>query len=45
MVKNIKAEIIQPVVFKGLPDEDDIEKIEELAYAIAEKHRELFEEE
>lgn len=42
LLTNFKAEMIEPISLKGLPDEDDIENIENLAYAIAEKHKDYF---
>ncbi|MFP4459888.1 MAG: FprA family A-type flavoprotein [Candidatus Zixiibacteriota bacterium] len=42
LTKNMKAELIDPISIKGMPDEDDIEHIEELAFAIYEKHKKLF---
>ncbi|MEA4882588.1 MAG: FprA family A-type flavoprotein [Clostridia bacterium] len=39
-IANLKAEIIQPVVCKGMPREADFQAIEGLADAIAAKHRE-----
>ena len=41
LLKNIKAEIIEPVVIKGKPKQQDIELLEKLADKIAEKHKEL----
>ena len=36
----LKAEIIEPVVVKGLPTDEDLRKIDALADAIAAKHAE-----
>ena len=41
MLGNLKAEIIEPVVIKGKPKQQDIELLEELADKIAAKHKEL----
>jgi flavorubredoxin len=40
VVSGLKTEIIEPVVVKGLPTEDDLLKIDALADAIAAKHAE-----
>ncbi len=37
----LKVELLEPLLIKGLPKEEDYEKIEELAKKIAEKHKEL----
>lgn len=39
MIKNLKAEVVPPVVVKGKPREVDLLAIDELAKAIAEKHK------
>jgi flavorubredoxin len=36
----LKAEVIEPVVVKGLPTDDDLQKIDALAGAIATRHAE-----
>ncbi len=41
MLGNLKAEIIEPVVIKGKPKQQDIELLEKLADKIAAKHKEL----
>ena len=41
MLGNLRAEIIEPVVIKGKPKQQDIELLEELADKIAAKHKEL----
>ncbi|HAF96049.1 MAG: MBL fold hydrolase [Elusimicrobia bacterium GWC2_51_8] len=41
MLTNIKAEIIPPVLVKGLPKEEDLKKIDELASIIALRHKGL----
>jgi flavorubredoxin len=40
LIPNLKAEIIEGVICKGLPRESDFEKIEQLARTIEAKHRE-----
>ena len=42
MIPNIKAEVLKPVMVKGLPVEADLVLIDELAALIAEKHKGLF---
>ncbi|MBI4676309.1 MAG: FprA family A-type flavoprotein [Elusimicrobia bacterium] len=39
LMKNLKVEMLPPVLVKGLPRADDIRKIEELAEAVASRHR------
>lgn len=41
LIPNLKVEIIDPVLIKGLPTETDFKAIENLADAIALKHKEL----
>ena len=41
MIGNIKAELLPPVMVKGLPQEGDLKKIDELAAAIAVRHKGL----
>jgi len=41
MIPNLKVEVIDPVLAKGLPKEDDFKKLEKLAQTIANKHKEL----
>lgn len=41
MVSAVKAEIFEPVLAKGLPGEQDYQKLDELTKKIAEKHKEL----
>ncbi len=41
MITNLKVEIIDPVLCKGVPSEDDFKALDELAAAIAEKHKKL----
>ncbi len=40
MIPNLKVEIIDPVLCKGVPSEDDFKALDTLAVAIAEKHKE-----
>ncbi len=42
IMTNIKAEIIDPVIVKGYPKEDDFKKIDKLADEIIRKHNGLF---
>jgi len=39
MIPNLKVEVIDPVLCKGFPKEEDFEALERLATAIAEKHK------
>jgi len=41
LLGNLKAEVIEPVVSKGLPKDEDFSALDELAEKIAEKHREI----
>jgi flavorubredoxin len=41
LVPNTKAELLEPILTKGLPRDDDFKKIDELAEKIANKHKEL----
>ncbi len=41
MIKNLKVEIISPLIIKGFPKEEDYMKIDEIADDIAKKHSEL----
>jgi len=41
MIPNLKVEVLDPVLAKGLPNSDDLRRIEDLADAIAAKHRDL----
>ncbi|MBN1156598.1 FprA family A-type flavoprotein [Candidatus Woesearchaeota archaeon] len=41
MIPGLKAEVIPPVIAKGLPKEKDFEALEEMAATIAEKHKGL----
>jgi len=40
MLTNIKAEILQPVLVKGLPKEEDFKSLNRLADEILKKHKE-----
>ncbi|MEA1970614.1 MAG: FprA family A-type flavoprotein [Thermodesulfobacteriota bacterium] len=40
MIPNLKVEVINPVLCKGVPSESDFKALDELAAAIAEKHKE-----
>jgi len=41
MVPNLKVELLEPVIIKGLPREADFKALDNLAGIIAEKHKEL----
>jgi flavorubredoxin len=41
MVPNLKAEVLPPVMCKGLPKKADLEALDRLADAFAEKHKGL----
>jgi len=40
MIPNLKVEVIEPVLVKGLPSEADFQALENLAETIATKHKE-----
>ncbi|MBN1277355.1 MAG: FprA family A-type flavoprotein, partial [Deltaproteobacteria bacterium] len=40
MIPNLKVEVIEPVLCKGLPNEADYKALDQLARTIADKHRE-----
>jgi flavorubredoxin len=40
MIPNLKVEVLDPVINKGFPKEDDFKALDNLASAIAEKHKE-----
>jgi flavorubredoxin len=40
MIPNLKAEVLDPVICKGLPREEDFKALDNLASAIADKHKE-----
>jgi flavorubredoxin len=39
--ENSSAEVLEPVIVKGLPKEDDLKGLDELAEAISSKHKSL----
>jgi flavorubredoxin len=41
MIPNLKVELLEPVMVKGLPREEDFKALDTLASTIAEKHRSL----
>lgn len=41
MLTNVKVELLDPVLIKGLPKEEDLKALDKLADMIAEKHREF----
>lgn len=41
LIPNIKAEVLKPVIVKGLPTEADLKQIDELAALIVERHKGL----
>jgi flavorubredoxin len=41
MIPNLKVELIPPVVIKGMPRAEDYVALDQLAAAIAEKHKTL----
>jgi flavorubredoxin len=43
MIPNLKVELLEPVIVKGLPKEEDFKALDTLASTIAEKHRNLSE--
>jgi flavorubredoxin len=40
LIPNLKVEILDPVLCEGFPREEDLKALDDLASAIAEKHRE-----
>jgi flavorubredoxin len=40
MIPNLKAEVLDPVIIKGFPREEDFKALDNLASTIAEKHKE-----
>jgi hypothetical protein len=40
LTSGLKAEVIEPVIVKGLPTDEELEKVDALADAIAAKHAE-----
>ena len=41
LIPNIKAEVLKPVIVKGMPTEADLKQVDELAALIVEKHKGL----
>ena len=41
MIPNLKSELLEPVIIKGLPNEEDLKALDNLAATIAEKHKGL----
>ncbi len=41
IIPNLKVELIAPVMVKGLPKEDDLKKLDDLADQVTAKHREI----
>ncbi|MFC1917258.1 FprA family A-type flavoprotein [Chloroflexota bacterium] len=41
MIPNLKVELLEPVIIKGLPREEDYQALDTLAVTIAEKHKNL----
>ena len=41
LIKNLNAELIEPVIVKGYPKEDDFKALERLADEIVEKHKSI----
>jgi flavorubredoxin len=41
MISNLKVEVLNPILCKGLPLEDDFKALDDLAAVIANKHRQL----
>lgn len=42
MVPNLKVEVLEPVLCKGMPDQATLAALDQLADAIAQKHRENY---
>ena len=40
LISNLKLDLVEPVIIKGAPREEDLRLLDELADAIAAKHRE-----
>jgi len=40
MIPNLRVEVLDPVICRGLPREKDFQALDRLADTIAEKHRE-----
>ena len=43
MIPNLKVELLEPVIVKGLPKEEDFEALDTLVSTIAQKHKSLSE--
>jgi hypothetical protein len=41
IIPNLKVEVLEPVLCKGLPSQDDFTALDRLAESIAKKHSEL----
>jgi flavorubredoxin len=41
MVSNVRAEVLEPIMIKGLPRDEDFKKLDELAEKISNKHKEI----
>jgi flavorubredoxin len=41
MIPNLKVELLEPVIVKGLPREEDFKALDTLASAIAQKHKSI----
>jgi flavorubredoxin len=41
MIPNLKVEVLNPVLCKGLPAENDFQALDDLAAAIATRHKDL----
>jgi flavorubredoxin len=41
LIPNLKVEVLEPVVIKGLPRDADFTALDKLASSIAKKHKEL----
>jgi len=41
MIPNLKVELLEPVIIKGLPKDEDLKALDNLAATIAEKHKDL----
>ena len=44
LLGNLKAEIIEPVIIKGYPKQEDFDKLEKLADEILERHNRILQE-
>jgi flavorubredoxin len=41
MIGNLKVQVIEPVLVKGMPTEEDLTKVDALADAIVERHKDI----